>query len=110
MTNRITAAALLALLLLSCGGKPVTPRETLVQRSPDGALALTFGLSEKGEPVYALSYKGQDIVLPSRMGFALMDGSDLEKDFRYLGTETGTIDETWALLKIAMFVYTSITN
>ena len=96
MTNRITAAALLALLLLSCGGKPVTPRETLVQRSPDGALALTFGLSEKGEPVYALSYKGQDIVLPSRMGFALMDGSDLEKDFRYLGTETGTIDETWA--------------
>ena len=96
MTNRITAAALLALLLLSCGGKPVTPRETLVQRSPDGALALTFGLSEKGEPVYALSYKGQDIVLPSRMGFALMDGSDLEKNFRYLGSETFTIDETWA--------------
>ena len=97
MTNRITATALAALLLLSCGEKPVTiPRETLVQRSPDGALALTFGLSEKGEPVYALSYKGQDIVLPSRMGFALMDGSDLEKDFRYTGSETFTIDETWA--------------
>ena len=77
MTNRITAAALLALLLLSCGGKPVTPRETLVQRSPDGALALTFGLTEKGEPVYALSYKGQDIVLPSKMGFSLLDQGEL---------------------------------
>ena len=95
MTNRITTVALLA-LLLSCGGKPVSTRESLIHRSPDEALALTFGLTEKGEPVYALSYKGQDIVLPSKMGFSLLDGTQLAQDFRIVGTETGTIDETWA--------------
>ena len=96
MTNRITSVALLTLLLLSCGGKPVSTRESLIHRSPDEALALTFDLTEKGEPVYALSYKGQDIVLPSKMGFSLLDGTQLAQDFRIVGTETGTIDETWA--------------
>ena len=36
-----------------------------VLRSPDGELELRFSLSDKGEPTYALDYKGRAVVLPS---------------------------------------------
>ena len=42
-----------------------------VLRSPDGELELRFSLSDKGEPTYALDYKGRAVVLPSRMGLEL---------------------------------------
>ena len=92
----ITTLALLATLVLSYGKRQIQIQEAIINHSPDGAMELSFGLSDKGEPVYALSYKGQSIVLPSKMGFSLMDGSELLKGFTVTGTENGTIDETWA--------------
>ena len=40
-------------------------------QSPDGKLELTFQLTESGTPQYALTYEGQDIILPSDLGFEL---------------------------------------
>ena len=40
-------------------------------RSPDGNLFLKVALSEKGEPVYSLEYKGRAVILPSRLGLEL---------------------------------------
>ncbi len=37
--------------------------------SPDGNFQLSFSLSAKGEPMYQLSYKGEIIVKPSKLGF-----------------------------------------
>ncbi len=37
--------------------------------SPDGNFELSFSLSAKGEPTYQLSYKGELIVKPSKLGF-----------------------------------------
>ena len=83
--------------MVSCGGGQLLTDEPIVCRSPDGALEMAFGLSGKGEPVYALSYnKDRSIVLPSKMGFLLADGGDLQNGFTITGAETSSFDETWA--------------
>ncbi|MCD8312818.1 MAG: glycoside hydrolase family 97 N-terminal domain-containing protein, partial [Bacteroidales bacterium] len=50
-------------------GGAVVSEERL--QSPDGALEMTFTLDKEGTPRYALSYEGQDVVLPSGLGFEL---------------------------------------
>ncbi|MBR5703806.1 MAG: glycoside hydrolase family 97 protein [Bacteroidales bacterium] len=94
--KRITAFALFAALALSCGKKQITTENTIVNRSPDGTLEMAFGLTAMGEPVYSLSHKGWSVILPSKLGFILMDGSELQKGFSLTGSEICTIDETWA--------------
>ncbi len=58
-------------MAVSCGQteQKVTDVQTLL--SPDGKLELTFQLTETGTPQYALTYEGQDIILPSDLGFEL---------------------------------------
>ena len=94
--KRLTTITLLAGLALSCGRTQISTGEAIVNRSPDGSLEMTFALSSKGEPVYSLAHKGTDVILPSKLGFTLMDGSALLEGFVLTGTEIGTIDETWA--------------
>lgn len=84
-----------------------------VLRSPDGELELRFSLSEKGEPTYALDYKGRAVVRPSRMGLelrgdapALEFGAEIQKGgygepvslydgFEQCGAVRSEFDETW---------------
>lgn len=84
-----------------------------VLRSPDGELELRFSLSDKGEPTYALDYKGRAVVLPSRMGLelrgdapALEFGAEIQKGgygepvslydgFEQCGAVHSEFDETW---------------
>ncbi len=84
-----------------------------VLRSPDGELELRFSLSDKGEPTYALDYKGCAAVLPSRMGLelrgdapALEFGTEIQKGgygepvslydgFEQCGAQRSEFDETW---------------
>ena len=80
----------------ACGGPVRVGQPCLSLNSPDGNLELSFFLSAKGEPVYALSFRGEDVILPSKLGFTLMNGNDLRKDFTVSGTENKTVDETWA--------------
>jgi len=64
--------------------------------SPDKNVSLTFSLSVKGEPVYALTYKNKPVIKTSKLGIdtkdipAMLDGFTVDK------TETATFDETWA--------------
>ena len=84
-----------------------------VLRSPNGELELRFSLSDKGEPTYALDYKGRAAVLPSRMGLelrgdapALEFGTEIQKGgygepvslydgFEQCGVQRSEFDETW---------------
>ena len=88
---------LAALLLAGCsaGNKPVSFTPSASLTSPDGQMEARFGLTAEGIPVYELSFKGQAVVKPSRLGYKLMDGSDLQKGFKLEGTKDGTFDETW---------------
>ena len=60
--------------------------EVLTLTSPEKKLEMTFCLSEAGEPTYSLSFKGQPVVLPSRLGLELW-----ADDGKTIIDEAGTI-------------------
>lgn len=83
--------------------------------SPDGKLELVFGL-ENGAPKYSLSREGQQIVLPSQLGFDMrgtvkaeklsvkgdavvkedaVPGFSMYDGFELEGAEADSLDETW---------------
>ncbi len=77
----------LAMLLVSCG------KDTKVT-SPDGNTILTFALNEAGAPTYQVKKEGNDILLPSQLGFVL-DKGDLTQGFSLVSTSKASHDETW---------------
>ena len=101
------------LMLFAAAAATIGASAQEVLRSPDGELELRFSLSEKGEPTYALDYKGRAVVLPSRMGLelrgdapALEFGAEIQKGgygepvslydgFEQCGAERSEFDETW---------------
>ena len=96
--NRFHLTLLAAILLASCSGgvKTVNAQLDTQLKSPDGRLEASFGLTDDGIPVYALNFDGKAVIKPSRLGYRLMDGRDLQKDFKLEGTETSAFDETWS--------------
>lgn len=62
--------------------------------SPSGNLLLTFTMEQGGVPVYSLSYKGQEVIKRSRLGFRL-DNSGLFDYFEITDVTRGSADETW---------------
>ena len=72
-------------------------------KSPDGNVVLTFKL-DQGKPTYSMTYKGKDVVKPSRLGFELAkdkhasrggDETDLMDGFAFVRAKESTFDETW---------------
>lgn len=81
--------------------------------SPDGNLTMNFSLAEGGEPRYELSYKGHEVIRPSRLGIELKGGmkqrtfsldtpgrpidpkTTLYSDFEVASTAASSCDETW---------------
>ena len=84
------------LLVAACGAKaPKMPADAVVLRSPDGQLELKFAVVD-GVPEYALDRAGKAVVLPSRLGYSLLDAKeDLDGGFTLTGTSFGSLDETW---------------
>lgn len=73
-------------------------------KSPNGNVELSFSLSPNGGPVYSMTYKGRDVVRPSRLGLELakdkhaskgMGETDLMDGFTLTDTKTSSFDETW---------------
>ena len=84
------------LLVAACGPKaPKMPADAVVLRSPDGQLELKFAVVD-GVPEYTLDRAGKAVILPSRLGYALLDAKeDLDGGFTLTGTSFGSLDETW---------------
>ena len=87
MNKLTTTIAVISLLSL-----PVSA-ETL--KSPDGSVTLEFGLTSEGQPEYSLGYEGREVIKPSKLGFKLLKGGDLDKDFEIVSVDTASVDETW---------------
>lgn len=84
-------------------------------KSPDGNLYMIFSVQEGGIPTYKLTYKGKDVIKPSRLGLELKDENptaefgtemgmkgksnnpktSLYDKFSVIDTQTSTFDETW---------------
>ena len=72
-------------------------------KSPNGQIVLTFTV-EQGIPMYSMTYKGQDVVRPSRLGLELakdkhaskgLQETDLMDGFTLKHEQTSEFDETW---------------
>lgn len=64
--------------------------------SPNGHFKMTFLLDTKGSPSYNLSYKGNLVIKPSKLGIELKnDKHSLQDSFSIKNTERKTFDETW---------------
>ena len=88
------SAWMAALLLAACGPKAVQLTNPVSLNSPDSRLELKFAVVD-GVPMYSLDRDGKAVVLPSRLGFDLLDGRDLAANFTLKGTSFNTFDETW---------------
>ena len=66
--KRLVFAVVLALLLTACG-------KMMSLSSPDGNLELEFSLSDEGVPSYSLSFDGEMIVVPSRLGLSTVESN-----------------------------------
>jgi len=65
-------------------------------QSPNGEFKMEFSLQNDGTPVYSLTYKGKDVVKPSKLGFELKnDKKSLLNDFTRINTKTSSFNETW---------------
>ena len=57
---------------------------------------MQFSLKEDGTPTYKLTYKNQEVIKESSLGFHLKnDKKSLLDDFKITDTNTSTFDETW---------------
>ena len=63
--------------------------------SPNGLLKLNVSVNEKGQPVYELSYKGKEVIKPSKLGLELKDDPGLMDGFTLSDAKTSSFDETW---------------
>ncbi|MBQ6072671.1 MAG: glycoside hydrolase family 97 protein [Bacteroidales bacterium] len=87
--------AVLALILSSCHNPRLKmPADAVVLRSPDAVMELKFAVVD-GVPVYSLSRDRKAVILPSRMGFELIDHDDLLAGFTMKGQSFDSLDETW---------------
>lgn len=65
-------------------------------KSPNGNFTLRFSLEKDGTPSYSLTYKGKDVIKPSKLGFELKkEEKSLLNDFTVTNTKTSTFDENW---------------
>jgi len=120
--NKIPILLLTFLALVLAQTKEVEAQtsvtETKTLKSPDGNLEMTFSLTNDGAPTYSLTYKGKNVVKPSKLGLELTyEGthrdfddfapaiatnskeadikSNLYSGFNIVNTQTATFDETW---------------
>ena len=63
--------------------------------SPNGNFSFSFKLTQAGEPVYQLTYKGKTVIKESKMGFEIKDQPALTDGFQIFKTETAEKNETW---------------
>lgn len=72
-------------------------------KSPDGNFTLNFSVQNGGFPSYQMSYKGKEVIRPSKLGFELSTKdapandpkNSLNNNFQILDTKTSTFEEIW---------------
>jgi alpha-glucosidase len=70
------------------------PQDSLLVRSPDGRIEILFGLIG-GVPYYSVNWDGVAVILPSRVGFTLLNQSPLDAGLSIVDLQRTSRDETW---------------
>jgi len=66
--------------------------------SPDKQLEIMLALNERGAPVYAVSYRGQMVLIPSALGLEFKQGGLLSQNLRVTGVRRDARDEKYTLV------------
>ena len=80
------------LIFIFCIAQFISAQEL---QSPSKEVSLSFYVNNLGEPTYSVSYKGIEVIKPSKLGVLLKDGADLSKDFEIVDFKESTFDEIW---------------
>lgn len=64
------------------------------QQSPDGKIRFTV-TDDQGVPTYSVSYRGQEVIRPSRLGLEFKDVDGFVRDLKIVDQTTATNDSTW---------------
>ena len=72
---------------------PAIAQETV--HSPNGEIAVTIAVDGEGRPYYAIEFQGDDLILPSRLGFLLADQDKLERRLSIISATRSSNDTTW---------------
>ena len=65
--------------------------------SPNGDNQIRFALSTEGSPRYAVSHGGQEVILPSALGFEFQGQPALVSGMEVTSWEVSESDETWEM-------------
>ena len=88
-----TVASIAGMLILAgCSQSDIEVPEV---NSPSGDIQMQFVLDDSGTPTYRVRYQGKNVILPSRLGFALSQQSDMRQGFMVKGVTQDRVDETW---------------
>lgn len=85
--KRLVVAIVAMVLLVACGGG-----EAL--ESPNGRVALQFEITDEGVPTYTLSFDGETLVEPSRLGIVTQEQEYVD-GLSVVGIEHLSNDTTW---------------
>lgn len=88
------AAASTMALLLSGLLSPAAAQSPASVASPDGAIVVTVS-DEGGKARYAVAYRGQTLVAPSRLGMLFKDQQGFDDHLKIASVESASSDETW---------------
>jgi len=82
----------LSLIICCCSFYLINAQQIL---SPSKEIAVAFSLTDQGAPTYILTYKGNSVILPSKMGIVLKGGTLLNQNFTVEDVKTETFDAHW---------------
>ena len=85
---------MMLLLCLCSQCAPAAQEEILTVSSPDDKVRVTFYMAD-GVPYYRVRYSGQDVIMPSRLGFVLRGADPLNQNLEITASERQNLDETW---------------
>lgn len=91
MLNRL---ALLAAAIWMCATVSVAQPSPSVT-SPSGEIMVQVALNDEGRASYAVRFRGEEIIAPSRLGFMLVDAPKLERNLTIMSQARRSFDDTW---------------
>lgn len=108
MNSKVYGLVALAILALTSCAKDEEP----VVKSPDGSIAVKVETIEN-QLYYSVSVDGEDVVLPSRLGFELMGGNILGDHTEILSVEhskaRGSWESVWGEKRVMQDNYNAMT-
>ena len=83
-----------ALVVAGVLAAPAAAQDSLRLASPDGRNTVSVGVREGGL-YYVVRRNGQNVLTPSRLGFAFRGADSLRTGLRITGSSRNSVDETW---------------